>query len=410
MRPVSPIVHAFRRRAAVALLGLAAAVPTSAHAQMPTVEWSKADAKALIGLIEAADEEGLDPRDYGPEMLRQAVMRDMPSSTIFMESALRLANDYRYGRVPAADRVDWFAGEAPNPLLLTQIIAQAVAEDRLEEAFEQLLPRHDDYRALKRALAETPTADAQRRMTLRINLERWRWMPRELGDKHVFVNIPSYRIELVDGGGLVTEHAAIVGKPTTPTPSFSAEIKAVRFNPPWAVPPGLKKQKLSLYKRNPAAARRLGYSVAYTPDGVSIWQRPGPGNALGKVKIDMPNPHAIYLHDTPSKHLFGESSRAFSHGCIRVKDVERLAAELAERDAGDAAAVRQALAGSATRTLTLPKARPVYLVYFTLDAAPDGAIVRYEDPYGRDAKLIASLDRPVLHARRVTAAVAATGS
>jgi murein L,D-transpeptidase YcbB/YkuD len=109
----------------------------------------------------------------------------------------------------------------------------------------------------------------------------------------------------------------------------------------------------------------------------------------------MPNPHSIYLHDTPSKALFAESSRAFSHGCIRVKDIDRLAAELLELDRGGAGEVRQALEGSATRTVALTRERPVYLVYFTADAGPGGEIVSYEDPYGRDAKLLAGLNRPI---------------
>lgn len=388
---MSPIVHAFRRRAAGFLLGLAAAAPTSALAQTAVVEWSKADAKALIEVIESADEEGLNPQDYGPEMLRRAVMRDMPPSTLFMESALRLASDYRYGRVPASDRVDWFADEAPNPLLLTQIIAQAVAENRIEEAFAQLLPKHDDYRALKRALAETPAADARRRMTLRVNLERWRWMPRELGDRHVFVNIPSYRIELVDGGGVVTEHAAIVGKPSTPTPAFSAEIRAVRFNPPWAVPPGLKQQKLSLYKRNPAKAKRMGYSVAHTPDGVSIWQRPGPGNALGQVRMVMPNPYMVYLHDTPDKHLFARDARALSQGCVRTERPLELVERLLADDGTDAAVIDAALATRATEEIALNRPVPVHIAYFTADADASGTVKLLADPYGRDVRVARAL-------------------
>lgn len=400
MRSVSPIVHAFRRRAAAVLLGLAAAVPTSAHAQIAAiersnVEWSKADAKALIEVIESADEEGLDPQDYGPEMLRHAVMRDMPSSTIFMESALRLASDYRYGRVPPSDRVDWFAGEAPNPLLLTQIIAQAVAENRIEEAFEQLLPAHDDYRALKRALAETPATDARRRTTLRINLDRWRWMPRELGDRHVFVNIPSYRIELVDGGGVITEHAAIVGKPSTPTPAFSAEIRAVRFNPPWAVPPGLKQEKLSFYKRNPAKAKRMGYRIADTPDGVSIWQRPGPGNALGKVRVVMPNPYVVYLHDTPDKQLFARNMRALSQGCVRTERPLELVERLLADDGTDTAVIDAALATRATEEIALIRPVPVHIAYFTADADASGTVKLYPDPYGRDSRVARALSGAV---------------
>lgn len=399
MRPASPIVHAFRRRATVVLLTLAAAVPTSAQAQTatipaasPTVEWSKVDARALIEVIESAEAEGLDPRDYGLEALHQAVMRDMPPSPLFMEAALRLASDFRYGRVAIGDRVDWHGSEAPNRLLLTQIIAQAVAEDRIKEAFEGLLPAHDDYRALKRALAETPAVDARRRTALRVNLERWRWMPRVLGDRHVFVNVPAYRVELVDGGGVVAEHAAVVGKPSTPTPAFSTEIRAVRFNPGWAVPPGLKKQKLSLYKRNPAAARRMGYSVTYTPDGVSIWQKPGPGNALGKVRIVMPNPYMIYLHDTPDKALFARAARALSQGCVRTERPIEFAERLLADDGTDTAVVDAALATRATEEIALNRPVPVHVAYLTADADASGTVSILADPYGRDARVARALD------------------
>ena len=378
------------------LLALAAVVPTSAYAQAPyipqppDIPWSKADAEALLRVIEAADEEGLDPNDYGREMVHQAVLRDV-SSTMLTEAALRLASDFRYGRVPQADRVDWHGNEGPNRLLLTQIIAQAVAEDRIEETFAELLPQHDDYRALKRALAETPASDVRRLTALRVNLERWRWMPRELGDKHVFVNIPAYRVELVDGGGVVAEHAAIVGKPSTPTPAFSTEIRAVRFNPGWAVPPGLKQQKLSLYKRNPAAAKRMGYSVSYTPDGVSIWQKPGPGNALGQVRIVMPNPFMIYLHDTPEKKLFARDARALSQGCVRTERPVELAERLLADDGTDRSVVNAALASRATEEIALTRPVPVHIGYFTADADASGVVKLLPDPYGRDTRVARAL-------------------
>src|SRR5687768_10847429 len=117
MPSASPIVHAFRRRSAAVLLFLAAVVPASAYAQMPVVtpviSWSKSDAEALIRVIEAAAEEGLEPGDYGLEMLRQAILREAPAHPAFTEAALRLASDFRYGRVPGSERVDWH-GEAPN--------------------------------------------------------------------------------------------------------------------------------------------------------------------------------------------------------------------------------------------------------------------------------------------------------
>jgi L,D-transpeptidase YcbB len=386
MRSVSPIVHAFRRRSAAVLLTLAAVVPASAYAQTPVIDWSKDDAEALIRVIERAADEGLDPDHYGLAALRRGAAPDALTN-----AALRLASDFRYGRVGTTDRVDWHGSEAPNPLLVAQIVAQAVAEDRIEEAYERLLPQHDEYRALKRALADTPAGDLRRRTALRVNLERWRWMPRELGDKHVFVNIPAYRVELVDGGSVVAEHAAVVGKPSTPTPAFSTAITAVRFNPGWAVPPGLKKQKLSLYKRNPAAARRMGYSVSYTPDGVSIWQKPGPGNALGQVRVVMPNPFMIYLHDTPDKHLFAKAARALSQGCVRTERPVEFAERLLTDDGTDAAVIDAALADRDTEEIGLNRPVPVHIAYFTADADASGAVKLLSDPYGRDGRVAQAL-------------------
>ena len=130
-------------------------------------------------------------------------------------------------------------------------------------------------------------------------------------------------------------------------------------------------------------------------DGIAIitLNRPEARNALGKVKIDMPNPHSIYLHDTPFKALFAESSRAYSHGCIRVKDIDRLAAELAFRDQGAVPAVARALAGGAPRTVTLGSSRPVYLVYCTAAGGADGKVIALDDPYKRDGRLVAGLDQ-----------------
>jgi L,D-transpeptidase YcbB len=381
------MVHAFRRRSAAVLLILAAVAPAPALAR--DAAWSKEDVEALLRIVESADEEGLDPQDYAKQFLHEAVLRDVPPSSTLNEIALRLASDFRYGRVPKADRVDWET-ETVDPSLLAQIISQAVAENRIEEAFHRLLPQHEQYKALRRALAET--SDAKRRTTLRVNMERWRWMPRNLGAKHLFVNIPSYRVDLVEDGAVVAEHAAIVGKPSTPTAAFSTMVTAIRFNPAWAVPPGLKAQKLRFYKRNPTAAKRMGYSVSYGPDGPTIWQRPGPGNALGQVRFVMPNPYLIYLHDTPEKDLFSRNARALSQGCVRTKQPVELAARLLRDDGTDPAMVETALAERATQEISLNEPVPVHIAYLTAEADAGGAVKLLPDIYGRDARVARALD------------------
>ncbi|MDO9490582.1 MAG: L,D-transpeptidase family protein, partial [Sphingomonadaceae bacterium] len=343
---------------APALTATPSVAPLSPAApQIAPISWSRSNAQALIEVIEAAAKEGLDPQDYALARLREGVERGLIDPVLFNDSAMRLASDYRYGRVARSERVEW-ASEPANPLLLASIISQAVRENRIGKSFERLLPQSEDYTALKRALAETPASDTARQTALRVNLERWRWMPRELGDKHVFVNIPSYRVELVENGAVVAEHAAIVGKPSTPTPSFSTAVKAVRFNPGWAVPPGLKAQKLAMYKRNPAAAQRQGYYVKNGPDGPAIFQKPGPSNALGQVRLVMPNPYMIYLHDTNDRKLFGKDARALSQGCVRTEHPVEFAERLLTDDGTDAAVIDEALA-KRTTTRELNLQRPV---------------------------------------------------
>ncbi|MFC3711511.1 L,D-transpeptidase family protein [Sphingoaurantiacus capsulatus] len=371
---------------------VAAPTMTSAPvAQVPSVTWSKSSAKALIEVIEASADEGLDPADYGADRLRDAMERGQIDPVAFNAAAMKLASDYRYGRVPRNERVDWFS-EPANPILLATLVANGINDDKVEKTFDKLLPQTEDYKSLKRALAETPASDTAKRTALMVNLERWRWMPREMGNKHIFVNIPSYRVELVEDGAVVAEHAAIVGKPASPTPQFSTEVKAVRFNPGWAVPPGLKKQKLAMYQRNPAAARRAGYSVKQGPDGPAIFQAPGPGNALGQVRLVMPNPYMIYLHDTPEKKLFGKEARALSQGCVRTDRPVEFAERLLTEDGTSSSEIDAALAKrNTTRELSLNKSVPVHIAYFTAEADEGGSVKMLSDPYGRDARVARAL-------------------
>jgi murein L,D-transpeptidase YcbB/YkuD len=351
------------------------------EAPRPAAFWSTASLQALKAEAAAAEAEGLDPAAY--DLAALAGLAEGPDADRIATSiALSLAEDYSRGRVEDTSRLGWHIGRSPaDANRLMQELAAALRENRLQPWLRSLLPSDARYIALRNAYAATPAGDAPVRARLRANLERWRWMPRSLGADHIFVNVPSYTLSLVDDGRQVSSYTVVVGKPSTPTPQIAVAAQSLVVNPWWNVP------------RSIARTMKAGAGKGYVVSGGAIRQRPGPGNALGKVKIDMPNPHAIYLHDTPSKSLFSEKSRAFSHGCIRVKDIDKLAVELMALDRGDTGEVQRALAGSATRTVKLHQTRPVYLVYFTMDVGSDGRLVTLEDPYGRDAKLIASLER-----------------
>jgi L,D-transpeptidase YcbB len=202
-------------------------------------------------------------------------------------------------------------------------------------------------------------------------------MPRTLGARHVLVNVPAFTAALVDDGRVTARHRAVVGAVRTPTPQLNATITAVTINPWWTVPQSIIREQGGRFGG--------GYQVTRTANGISVRQPPGPRNALGRVKIEMPNEHAIYLHDTPSQALFGRPARAFSHGCIRTQNVRDFAALLLQPTGGWGREEIDAAIGTG-RNQSVPVAAPipVYIAYFTAAATSDGDIVRYNDVYGRD--------------------------
>jgi murein L,D-transpeptidase YcbB/YkuD len=186
----------------------------------------------------------------------------------------------------------------------------------------------------------------------------------------------------------------IVGKRTTPTPQFDAMVSGVIVNPWWDVPQSIVRESVGRQLRtNPAQPRARGYVMA----AGRIRQAPGPANALGQVKLVMPNPYSVYLHDTPGQTLFDEDVRAFSHGCIRVQDALGLAASLLRETEGwNRAHIDQAVSRGRPLQIDLRTPIPVYVGYFTAAAEESGDIVTFPDIYGRDGPVVASLtDRQV---------------
>ena len=383
-----------RRIAAAALL----AVALAGGAPAPGLHWTPRDARALVEVIDKAAAQGLDPAAYAPEAVERAAIADDPArlDAVATAAALELAGDYAAGRVPAGQRVGWhIVGPARSEPALRAAIAGGLEAGRLDAAFEALLPTHPDYRALRAALAQTPPDDVARRRQLRANLERWRWMPRELGPRHVLVNVPAFALKLVRDGQVLEERPVIVGKRSTPTPQFATQIGGVILNPWWDVPKSIVAESVgSLLRRHPARAAAQGYVVQRNADGTTrVRQKPGPQNALGQMKLFMPNPFSVYLHDTPARGRFDAAERAFSHGCIRVKGAVDFAALLLEEEpAWNRAQIDQVLASGETTKVTLSRSLPVYVAYFTV-ATRDGALAYFGDPYRRNAGVLSRLDR-----------------
>lgn len=381
-------------RSVLPAVSLAAALLSSVPATgaQQAAAWDETDIRQLLQIIRSSGAEGLDPASYGAGSVEQAFRTRSPSlDSLATQSAFRLARDYANGRTPAPGRVEWHIGSAMPDAALLSIIQAALVRDDVAGTLNALLPSHPEYGALRDALAAT--SDAARQRVIRVNLDRWRWMPRDLGSRHVLVNVPAYELQLIEEGRSIDRRAVVVGKPSLATPQFGATATAIIFNPWWEVPPSIVRESVgSLMRRHPARARAQGYMTVRSAGGTRVRQAPGPHNALGQMKLVMPNPFNVYLHDTPSKSHFKRPIRALSHGCIRVERATEFAGLLlSDGGAMRPDEVKSLLATRRTQQVPLARSVPVWIGYFTAGTAADGSVVTYPDIYGRDGPVWAAI-------------------
>ena len=239
-------------------------------------------------------------------------------------------------------------------------------------------------------LREMNVPAAQRVRQITANMERWRWMPEDLGASYLIVNIAAFRLDVFEGERAVLSMKTVVGKDYTRTPFFAARIAEVIVNPWWNVPDSIATKELwPKQRRDPSYFAREHMVVR---DG-RIRQRPGAWNALGRLKFNMPNPYDVYLHDTPAKQLFARSFRAFSHGCIRLERPMDLASYLLrDQPRWTRAAIESDIASGTERTIRLTSPRPVYVLYWSAWVGDDGHMEFHRDHYARDAALAAALE------------------
>jgi len=375
---------------------------TIVPAEQPVRVWTLADAQALLAVVKTIDTEGLFPGDYKPEVLAAAITAG--AGPALDDAASRtfdwLAEDLRDGRTPMDSRIQWFAVDTDVDAHPThELLETALATHDVAGVLAGLDPTYADYAALKDALAATPRADKARRDMIRINMDRWRWLPRELGQVYLLTNIPEYMLRFNVGGKIIKSYRTVVGKPgRTATPQLAEKVQAVVFNPTWTVPQSIVKGENLGAKllANPASAARQGYKVTKSESGmVTVVQQPGDKNSLGRMKIDMPNPHAIYLHDTPAKALFETPVRAYSHGCIRTQDALKLGMTIAmlrgDMTQDEASELYHSLK---YKRVVMKQATPVYLTYTTMGLNVDGQMTTFKDIYTRDAPVLTSFRGP----------------
>jgi murein L,D-transpeptidase YcbB/YkuD len=357
------------------------AAPVQPAAPAISAEWKRRQAEELLTFVEGIDEEGLDPADYNVSRLRAAVAgKSDDLSAIATDTFLKVASDLMFGHVRGDARVDWYVqDDSWNVYDQQALLARATGGEGVAASLRSLLPTHPQYAGLKAMLAGADKATADK---IRINMDRWRWLPRDLGKKYVIVNVPAYTVALVENGQTLDRRRAVAGAIKTPTPSLNATITGAIFNPWWEVPQSISKE----------VAGKKGYVRVPLGEGKFRWrQPPGPSNALGKMKLVMGNPHAIYLHDTNAKNLFNKQLRAFSHGCIRTEDAVGFAATLLDGTEWTREKVNQTVASGKTVQANVATPIPVYIVYFTVAATSDGPPAKYSDLYGRDGKVLAGL-------------------
>ena len=354
----------------------------------PPPLWTLQQASALVGYINNIGREGLSPADYDPAGLIAAMQSNDPQ--LLAQAATdrfnRLSADLALGHVRGDARVDWHVVDQDlDDARQRQMLEAALVTNRIPEVLNTLLPTHPQYGALRTALSVTPKTDTQTANRIRLNMDRWRWLPRDLGPKYIIVNVPSYYATLVENGATRWKTRAVAGAVKTPTPQLNATAVGVILNPWWEVPKSISGE----------VAGKAGFVAVKGKDGkVQRWrQPPGPTNALGQLKFVMYNEQNIYLHDTNAKSRFNSEVRAASHGCIRTKNVLELATMLLGDDGGEWTPdkIAETLASKKSKQANFVKPLPVYIVYFSVAANTDGSIVNYDDMYKRDSKVIAAL-------------------
>jgi murein L,D-transpeptidase YcbB/YkuD len=370
-----------------------------------------------------AEEWGLDASDFRVPSLRLD-QPPSPEQQVEAEVSLSLAV-LKYARFARGGRTEPLSLsrylDRKPPVLDPRMVMAAIATSDSPDAYlRSLHPKHPQFHRLREALAlanPAPPKNVKRaradhsssrnslnRDKILANMEQWRWMPEDLGQRYVWVNIPEYSVRVIKDGREIHNERVVVGNKTTPTPIFSDEMESIVLLPRWNVPDSIKTNELLphlevgdfsvLSKQNLRVMlgnrevdpktldwRRTDIKKYY------FYQPPGGGNALGIMKFLFPNKHDVYLHDTPAKGLFTAKVRAFSHGCIRVRHPERLAELLLEDQGWSADQLTEAIRrGPQDNKVSLSKI-PVHLTYFTLWVDDGGSVRSFSDVYDHEHRI-----------------------
>ncbi|AMN39331.1 L,D-transpeptidase family protein [Rhodoplanes sp. Z2-YC6860] len=381
--------------------------------------------------------DGLNPEDYPvPQFGNTDPAKSAANELALTHSILNYARHASLGRV-AFSRVSgavYYDQKAQTPDAAA-VLTKLSETDNVGKVLDSYEPQHHYYKALKAELAAArggqfseidnnrgpvkatePAKSAKAKGkkveeaahpanatvdTIIANMERFRWMPHELGNAYVMVNIPDYTLRLVQDDKVVWQTKIVAGKPGQhATPLLTETMKFITVNPTWNVPPSIiRNEYLPALAQDPNALNRIGLKVTHNADGsIRIYQPPGERNALGRIRFNFPNRFLVYQHDTPDKHLFDKSVRAFSHGCMRVQNPDMYAEKLlgvSQPEEGYTQARIKGMYGSNERNINFKHPIPVYITYQTVFTDDAGHKQVRADVYGLDKDI-----KNVLHGER----------
>ena len=354
--------------------------------ELPAILTPVAAAGADAGIVL----EGFNPPQAGYRALRDKLaelrreMRPMADGLIPRGPPLRIGmSDPRVPLIRAKFGLDTEPASATASLRYDTQVAAAVAH--FQKAYG--LPASGILTA--RTIAVLSGGQPSRlKAELLANMEMWRWMPRDMGKDRIEVNIPDFTVRVFRGDQEVWHNKVIVGKPQTATPVFSSAVRYIVVNPYWNVPPSIiRKDFLPKLEQDPTYLTRMGFETFTRNGQLVVRQPPGPKNALGRIKFIFPNDYAVYLHDTPSRTLFVDRRRAFSHGCVRVDEPFGLAQAVLGPHSRWSEQRVERLVGVTRHYINLPKPMPIHLEYFTAFVDSAHHLQLRDDLYGYTRKV-----------------------
>lgn len=400
--------------------------------------------KAVVDEIGKADAWGLRARDFELPRLPAGAVSPVAAAAAEMAvtfAVLKYARHARGGRLGDLSSISKVLDYRPPVRRSKDVLIEIAASHTPDAYLRSLHPQHEQFQALRQLLLKLRGSDATasaapgrelaeravRLARILVNMERWRWLPTDLGEFHVWNNVPEFVTRVVRRGEVIHSDRIVAGQPEWATPAFSADMRTIVFHPSWGVPDGIRRKELLPRLRNssqgglfallsgtrssravldqlklqvshqgrPIDPNQVDWSTANI-SAYEFRQPPGPTNPLGLVKFMFPNKHDVYMHDTPAseRDLFEKSYRGLSHGCMRVADPLRLAVILLAQDKGWSERQVEGMLSGGTRVVPLATRIPVHMTYFTAMVGRHGDLQTFGDLYGLDARMGAILFGP----------------